>query len=233
MTGPANTVGILGAGTMGAGIAQVAAVSGWTVELLDVDQPTVRTAIDGIHRRLDRLVEKGRMQTEQRDAAAHRLHTAGSPRSLGGCELVIEAVVEDLDVKTTVLRGVIDRLPDDAIIATNTSSLSVSRLGDAIGRPGCTVGMHFFNPAPLMKLVGGRRGRRDTAGGRRSRRRDRRGLGQSSREGGGRPPASSSTTSHGRITSRRCGSSKRVSRAPVRSTTRCANSAASEWGRWS
>ncbi len=153
MTGPANTVGILGAGTMGAGIAQVAAVSGWTVELLDVDQPTVRGAIDGIHRRLDRLVEKGRMQTGQRDAAAQRLRAAGSPRCFSGCGLVIEAVVEDLDVKTAVLRAVIDRLPDDALIATNTSSLSVSRLGEAIGRPGCTVGMHFFNPAPLMKLV--------------------------------------------------------------------------------
>ncbi len=153
MTGPAKTVGILGAGTMGAGIAQVAAMSGWTVELLDVDQPTVRTAIEGIHRRLDRLVEKGRLRSRQRDAAAQRLHTAGSPRSLSSCELVIEAVVEDLDIKTAVLRGVVERLPDDAIIATNTSSLSVTRLGEAIGRPMCTVGMHFFNPAPLMKLV--------------------------------------------------------------------------------
>ena len=153
MTASANTVGILGAGTMGAGIAQVAAMSGWTVELLDVDQLTVRTAIEGIHRRLDRLVEKGRMQAGQRDAAVTRLHTAGSPRCFGGCELVIEAVVEDIDVKTAVLRGVIERLPDNAIIATNTSSLSVTRLGEAIGRPGRTVGMHFFNPAPLMKLV--------------------------------------------------------------------------------
>ena len=164
MTGPAKTVGILGAGTMGAGIAQVAAVSGWTVELLDVDQPTVRTAIEGIHRRLDRLVEKGRLRSRQRDAAAQRLHTAGSPRSLSSCELVIEAVVEDLDVKTAVLRSVVERLPDDAIIATNTSSLSVGRLGEAIGEAHRTVGMHFFNPAPLMKLVEVVAGERTEAG---------------------------------------------------------------------
>ena len=138
---------------MGAGIAQVAASSGWTVELMDVDEPTVRAAIDGIRQRLDRLVEKGRMTADERDAVAGRLRVGDSAASFGSCELVIEAVVEDLDAKTTVLRNAVGALPADAIIATNTSSLPVSRLGEAIGEPHRTIGMHFFNPAPLMKLV--------------------------------------------------------------------------------
>ncbi len=148
-----HSVGIIGAGTMGAGIAQVAATSGWTVELMDVDEPTVRAAIKGIQRRLDRLVEKGRMTADERDAVAGRLRVGDSAASFSSCELVIEAVVEDLDVKTTVLRSAVGALPANAIIATNTSSLPVSRLGEALGEPHRTIGMHFFNPAPLMKLV--------------------------------------------------------------------------------
>ncbi len=138
---------------MGAGIAQVAASSGWTVELMDVDEPTVRAAIKGIQRRLDRLVEKGRLTADERDAVAGRLRVAGSPASFASCELVIEAVVEDLDAKTAVLRNALGALPADTFIATNTSSLPVTRLGEALGEPHRTIGMHFFNPAPLMKLV--------------------------------------------------------------------------------
>ena len=147
------TVGIIGAGTMGAGIAQVAATSGWVVELMDVDEPTVRAAIDGIGRRLDRLVEKGRLAPEKRDDAAGRLRVAGSPLCFSACDLLLEAVVEDLEAKAAVLRANIGQLPADCVIATNTSSLSISRLGDAIGQARRTVGMHFFNPAPVMKLV--------------------------------------------------------------------------------
>ena len=146
-------VGIIGSGTMGAGIAQVAAVAGWEVQLLDVDEATVAGAITGIGKRLDRLVEKERITGEERDAAAARLHVAGSPAAFASCELVVEAIVEDLDTKTRVLGGTIGELRDDAIIASNTSSLSISALGDAIGQPARTVGMHFFNPAPIMRLV--------------------------------------------------------------------------------
>jgi 3-hydroxybutyryl-CoA dehydrogenase len=148
-----RTVGIIGAGTMGAGIAQVAVTSGWTVELMDVDEATVRGAIEGIGKRLDRLVEKGRLAPEARDAAAGRLLVATSPECLASAELVIEAIVEDLQVKTTVLGGVLDALAGDAIIATNTSSLSVTEIGEALAAPDRVVGMHFFNPAPLLKLV--------------------------------------------------------------------------------
>jgi len=138
---------------MGAGIAQVAATAGWTVELMDVDEPTVRAAIEGIRRRLDRLVEKGRSTSDERDTVASRLRVGKSPASFATCEIVIEAVVEDIDAKTAVLRNALGVLPADAIIATNTSSLPVSSLGTALGEPHRTIGMHFFNPAPLMKLV--------------------------------------------------------------------------------
>jgi 3-hydroxybutyryl-CoA dehydrogenase len=147
------SVGIIGAGTMGAGIAQVAAVAGWTVELKDVDEATARAAIDGIQTRLDRQVEKGRMSEADRAAAGERLLAATTAECLAGCDLVIEAIVEDLDVKAKVLSSIVPGLRDDAVIATNTSSLSVTEIGRAIGQARRTVGMHFFNPAPLMKLV--------------------------------------------------------------------------------
>ena len=153
MADRSSTLGIIGAGTMGAGIAQVAVTTGWNVELMDVDESIVRNAIDGIVKRLDRLVEKKRITQEQRDDAAGRLLVASSPDCLSRCELVIEAVVEDLDIKSKVLENVIPALRDDCIIATHTSSLSITKIGQAIGQPHRTVGMHFFNPAPIMKLV--------------------------------------------------------------------------------
>lgn len=149
-----SSVGILGAGTMGAGIAQVASCAGWTVELMDVDEAVVNEAIESIKKRLDRLVEQERLTTEERDDAASRLLVAASPDCFKNCELIIEAIVEDLDIKAKVLRDIVSALRKDAIIATNTSSLSVSKIADAIGQPfgERTLGMHFFNPAPVMKL---------------------------------------------------------------------------------
>ncbi|MCH8824454.1 MAG: 3-hydroxybutyryl-CoA dehydrogenase [Planctomycetes bacterium] len=148
-----KTVGVIGAGTMGAGIAQVAAMAGWTVELMDVDEATVHAAIAGINKRLDRLVEKERSTQDQRDVAAKNLLVANSPDCFSNCELIIEVVVEDLDIKAKVLGNIIPALNSDCIIATNTSSLSVTKIGEAIGQSHRTVGMHFFNPAPIMKLV--------------------------------------------------------------------------------
>lgn len=148
-----STVGILGGGTMGAGIAQVAAMHGWMVELREVDEPTARRAVDSIVRRLDQLAEKGRLTPEERDDAESRLCLARCPDCLGDCELIIEAIVERLDVKAAAFRELLPSLRPDAILATNTSSLSVTTLGEAVGQPQRLVGMHFFNPAPLMKLV--------------------------------------------------------------------------------
>lgn len=150
---PSTTVGVIGAGTMGAGIAQVAAAAGWEVQLNDVDAAVVERAIDSIGSRFDRLVEKGRMTDDERTAAKQRLHAASSTDQFSGCSLVIEAIVEDLEVKTRVFRDLIPHLALDCIIASNTSSLSITKLADAIGEAHRTVGMHFFNPAPLMKLV--------------------------------------------------------------------------------
>jgi 3-hydroxybutyryl-CoA dehydrogenase len=153
VSGTSGTVGIIGAGTMGAGIAQVAAMAGWTVELSDVDEPTVRAAIGGVSKRLDRLLEKGKLTARQRDEAADRLRIAAEPAPFSSCQLVLEAVIEDFGTKAGILRSVLPAVPRDAIIASNTSSLSISALGEAIDQAHRTVGMHFFNPAPLMKLV--------------------------------------------------------------------------------
>ena len=148
-----NTVGILGAGTMGAGIAQVATIAGWNVLLHDLNEDAVHNAIETINGRLNRLVEKGRLTEAVRDEASARLQQANGPGDFSSSDLVIEAIVEDLGVKTNALQAIIPKLKGDAIIATNTSSLSITKIGRSIGEPHRTVGMHFFNPAPLMKLV--------------------------------------------------------------------------------
>ncbi len=148
-----TTVLIIGGGTMGAGIAQVAVTHGWTVRLMDVDPKVVANAIAGIRSRLERMVEKGKLTKDARDEAAARLHAAVNPGDAADASLVIEAVVEDLEVKTRVLANVLGHVGADAVIATNTSSLSVTKLGASVGAPHRVVGMHFFNPAPLLRLV--------------------------------------------------------------------------------
>ena len=110
-------MGVIGAGTMGAGIAQVAAAAGWTVQLKDIDEATVTAAIAGIGRRYDRLVEKGRMTPADRDAAFGRLLAARCPKCLAGCRLIIEAVVEDLEVKTAVLGELIPALSPGTLVS--------------------------------------------------------------------------------------------------------------------
>lgn len=147
------SVGILGAGTMGAGIAQTAASCGWTVELMDVNEEVARKAIAGIVKRLDRLVEKGRTTAEKRDAGVERLLAATGPNCFEGCDLIIEAVIEDIDLKVAAWDPVVRASRPDAILASNTSSLSISEMGRRIGEPRRFVGMHFFNPVPLMPLV--------------------------------------------------------------------------------
>ncbi len=146
------TVGILGAGAMGAGIAQVAATAQWKVQLIDVDMDIATQAIQGIGARIDRSVVKGRIDQDTADSIKERLH-ASAISELTECDLFIEAIVEDIDIKTAALLPVIEVLPDETIIATNTSSLSVSEIGDRLGQSHRTCGMHFFNPAPIMKLV--------------------------------------------------------------------------------
>ena len=148
-----HTVGIIGAGTMGAGIGQVAAMHGWNVLLCDVCDDVARRAVAGIHAQLDKLVDKSKLSREARDDAASRLRIAADIDALRDCDLVIEAIVENLDAKVNVLKPLAATISREAIIASNTSSLSITKIGEAIKLPQRTIGMHFFNPAPMLRLV--------------------------------------------------------------------------------
>ncbi len=148
-----DTIGVIGAGTMGAGIAQVAASHDTNVLLMDATRERTEAAIAGIGKRLDRLAEKGRISPQEAEGIKERLEPVTDPAAFADADFVIEAVLEDLTIKEAVFRDVLPHLRDGAFLATNTSSLSVGAIGDAIGAPEHTVGMHFFNPVPLMPLV--------------------------------------------------------------------------------
>lgn len=148
-----STVAVIGSGTMGAGIAQTAALAGWRVRLLDVSAEVAAQAVAGIRRSLERLVEKQKLTRAELDAALGRIAPAASAAELADSELVIEAIVEDLETKIRVLGEVARHARAEAIFASNTSSLSITKLGFGLGAPERTVGMHFFNPVPLMPLV--------------------------------------------------------------------------------
>lgn len=148
-----NAVAVVGAGTMGQGIAQVALLAGHPVLLHDAVPGLAAKAVAGVAARLERLAEKGRIDAaEHRDALA-RLVPAESVADLAGVALAVEAVVEDLDVKRRLFAELEDAVADDCLLATNTSSLSVTAVAGALRLPGRLVGLHFFNPAPLLPLV--------------------------------------------------------------------------------
>jgi len=149
----AAPVAVVGTGTMGQGIAQVALVAGHPVRLYDAVPGRARAAAEAIGARLDRLVEKDRLTGADRDAARRRLSPAESLAELADSHLVVEAVLERLDVKQQLLRELEEIVMDDCLLATNTSSLSVTAIGGALRNPGRFVGLHFFNPAPLLPLV--------------------------------------------------------------------------------
>lgn len=147
------TIAVLGAGTMGAGIAQVAAAAGHPVILHDALDGAAAKGKQGIARVLGRRVEKGKMAQADLDALLGRITVANSLDDFASAALVIEAIVERLDVKQEVFATLEDICGADVILATNTSSLSITAIGSALKRPERLVGMHFFNPAPLMALV--------------------------------------------------------------------------------
>lgn len=148
-----SPVGIVGAGTMGSGIAQVAAAAGHPVLLFDAAAGAAQRGRDGIAKALARLVDKERMTDEARDALLSRVSVIDDLGQLAPARLVVEAIVEDIGIKRDVFRRLEDICGDEAILATNTSSLSVTAVGAGLNRPERLVGMHFFNPAPVMKLV--------------------------------------------------------------------------------
>ena len=146
-------VGVVGAGTMGNGIAQVFAQSGFTVRLVDVAQPMLDRARASIDKSLAKFVEKGKMTAADRDAAAGRLSTATSIDALADADFVVEAIVENIDAKRALFQGLDALTPRDVILSSNTSSISITLLGAATKRPDKVLGMHFMNPVPLMTLV--------------------------------------------------------------------------------
>ena len=148
-----QTTGVVGAGTMGNGIAQTFAMAGLPVTLLDINAAALDRGMTAMTRSLERLVAKGRMAAADRDATLARIRPTTAMDDLAGCDLVIEAVLENYDLKAKIIRQLDDLCREDAILATNTSSISVTRVAAASRHPQRVVGMHFFNPVPLMQLV--------------------------------------------------------------------------------
>ncbi len=148
-----HTIGIVGTGTMGRGIAQVSAHAGYEVVFQNRRQASVDRALVQIQKSLERLASKGKIADAEASETLGRIRGVVPLEELKGCERVIECVPEDLALKQEILEKLDGILNDDAIIATNTSSLSVTKLASFVSRPGHFVGMHFFNPVPAMKLV--------------------------------------------------------------------------------
>jgi 3-hydroxybutyryl-CoA dehydrogenase len=146
-------VGVLGAGLMGHGIAQVAAQSGYDVVLREVDEATLAKGVGKIEKQLARAVEKGKSSQEDADAVRARITATTHYRELADCDLVIEAITENLALKLEMWKEVDEIVKSDAVFATNTSSLSVIDQAAATSRPERFVGLHYFNPAQVMKLV--------------------------------------------------------------------------------
>jgi 3-hydroxybutyryl-CoA dehydrogenase len=152
--GSFGRVAVLGAGTMGQGIAQVCAQAGATVTLYDVAPEALARARAAIETSLGKLVAKGKLSADVRDGALARLREEGSVASaVDGCDAVLEAVPENLDLKRKVFQAVDERAPEGCLLGTNTSSLSVTELANALRDPSRLVGMHFFNPVPVMDLL--------------------------------------------------------------------------------
>jgi len=148
-----RTVGVVGLGTMGAGIAQVCVEAGLEVVGREVTVELGDRARERIAHYLGRAVERGRLSGNQRDEALVRFRTTTDLADLAACDLVIEAIVEDLDAKRSLLAELDSHLREDAIVATNTSALAVTEIARGSARPDRVVGLHFFNPAPVLDLV--------------------------------------------------------------------------------
>src|SRR5215469_4285746 len=146
-------IGIVGSGAMGAGIAQVALQGGMSVVLHDANAAALQKAPEGIFARLDRLFEKGEIEAEAVAGAKMRLALANGLGDLAPCPVVIEAILEDLEVKRTLFRELEGIVAEEAILASNTSSLPIGSIAQACRNRRRIAGMHFFNPVPLMRLV--------------------------------------------------------------------------------
>jgi 3-hydroxybutyryl-CoA dehydrogenase len=148
-----KTIGVIGAGQMGGGIAHVAALTGLDVVLCDVEQAFIDKGLAVIGKNLQRGVDKGKLSDEDKQAALGRIRGTTDLKNLAPCDFVVEAVVENLDVKTDLFRKLDGIVKAGVILATNTSSISITKIASVTERPDRVIGMHFMNPVPVMKLV--------------------------------------------------------------------------------
>ena len=148
-----KTIGVIGAGQMGGGIAHICALAGHDVILVDIAEEPLAKGLKAITRNLERQVSRERISAEDKDAALGRITSGVGLDKLGSADLVIEAATENEEIKRRILSELCPHLGPDAIIATNTSSISITRLAGVTDRPGRFMGMHFMNPVPVMKLV--------------------------------------------------------------------------------
>jgi 3-hydroxybutyryl-CoA dehydrogenase len=153
MTNSINLVGVLGAGTMGAGIAQAFASFGINVILRDIDSAFVERGLATVNGNLDRLVAKGKLQPDEKQAIVDRVAGTTDVSALADCDLIVEAAIEDMKIKKIIFAELDGVCKPSTILASNTSSLSITEIASATARPDQVIGMHFFNPAPVMKLV--------------------------------------------------------------------------------
>ncbi|ADE72162.1 MULTISPECIES: 3-hydroxybutyryl-CoA dehydrogenase [Priestia] len=148
-----ETVMVIGAGQMGAGIAQVFAASGYQVSLYDVDQKNTQKGIEGIDKRLKKQVGKGSLSAKEYEEIMERLHLANEITAAQKADLIVEAVVEKMEVKQAIFAELDSLAPSHTVLATNTSSLPITEIAAVTTRPEKVIGMHFMNPVPVMKLV--------------------------------------------------------------------------------
>ncbi len=146
-------IGVIGAGPMGSGIAHVCSLAEFDVHLIDIDADAVRWALDAIDHNMGRQVQKGRVTAGEKSAAQGRISTGSGVEELSDCDLVVEAATEDEDVKRSIFKALVPHLKENAIVASNTSSISITRLAATTDRPERFIGMHFMNPVPVMKLI--------------------------------------------------------------------------------
>ncbi|AMQ20355.1 3-hydroxyacyl-CoA dehydrogenase family protein [Geobacillus sp. JS12] len=148
-----STIGVVGAGTMGSGIANLAALSGFDVILVDIDEHMLQKARSRMEAFMDKSIAKGKMTAEQKHEALEKVKASTDLHDMKQVDVVIEAVIENMDVKKEIFSRLDNIAPEHAILATNTSSMSITEIASATNRPSQVVGMHFFNPPQLMKLV--------------------------------------------------------------------------------
>lgn len=148
-----TSVGVLGAGQMGAGIAQVSACAGYRVTLVDIDPGVVESGIGSIRSSLGKMVSKGKVTDAESNEAIQRIETSVRVQDLSTCDLVVEAIPELIELKLSVFSELDDICKPTAILATNTSSISIDAIADSTTRPDRVIGMHFMNPVPIMRLV--------------------------------------------------------------------------------